>query len=74
MPINWDEETQWADNVVEKTKELGCSVKEAQEVVRILMQFTGAPARVTKLATYYLEHLTELSEEIERDKKISKKN
>lgn len=74
MPIDWSEEARWADDAVEKAKELGCSIEEAKAVVDVLMHFTGAPARVTRLATHYLEHMTELSEEIERDKKISEMN
>lgn len=74
MPINWDEEALWADEMVAKAHELGCSVAECDAVAGVLAGFLGAPSRVTRLATLYLEHFTEIGEEVERDKKISEKN
>lgn len=74
MPVSWDEHAQWSVDMVRTAEELGCSIEESHAVTDILMQFTGAPARVTKLATYCLEHMTELSEEMARDRKDREKN
>ena len=74
MPISWDEHAKWAVDMVEKAHELGCSLEESYTVTYTLMAFSGAPARVTKLATYCLEHMTELSEELERNIEASEEN
>lgn len=74
MPVNWNEEMHWAKETKRKAKELGCSIEEGVAVLGSLQCFVGAPARITKLATHCLEHMTQLSEEIERDIKASEKN